>query len=327
MSTYGPSKLGPIDLPSYGDAIFGFFGWIFTTLGKIFETIGDAVAKFLGIIVKPVLKFLEATIFPIIASAIKGITAAILPPVAAVSKAVEVGAVAAAEVAGAAEVFSSEVKKQVPKIVPAVTGATMAIGSEVKKTAKALGPSVKNVVANVGAITADSTGLVANTVHSGKEIGEQIAKNAKEGTEVAEKLVHPTSTPFDGVTSAAADLTKRLNVLGTPEGLKALASTTVPVVSSVASMNANPQIPSPLPNPDTINPLVVNKQTGGGSTDDFGLASAALFVLFIVVLGGATYIAVKRLNNDKPFFQKDDDNSEGSKGSKRNDTPPQPRRH
>jgi len=331
MSTYGPSKLGPVDLPSYGEAIYGFFGWIFTTFGKIFETIGDAVAKFLGLLIKPLLKFLEATIFPIIATALKGITAAILPPVAAASRAVEVGAKAVEKVAETAEVFSSEVKKQVPKIVPAVTGATMAIGSEVKKTAKALGPSVKNVVSDFGDIASDSTSLVANTVHSGKEIGEQLAQNAKEGTEFAENLVHPTSTPFNGVTSAAKDLTKRLNVLGTPEGLKALATTTAPVVSAVAAMNASPQIPSPLPNPASINPLVqtvTNKQVGGGSTDDFSLASAALFMLFVVVLGGATYIAVKRLNNDKPFFQKEDDKgsngSKGSKGSKRNDAPPKP---
>jgi hypothetical protein len=319
MATYGYSRMGPINVPFGGDGtIYGtlmdFFSYIGATISKIFYWIITPIIWLFNIIIGP-LKILvqqiviifTTIVLPVLVQTGKAIinvfTLGAGAAVEASAKAVETGAVAASKVAETVGTVSQEVTKTVKEIAPKARNVAMEVGTQLQETAKAVGPSVKVMAKNIGNIGEKSADIVSTYGSIGTTLGHEF----KEGVEGADKLIdsinsaktNPVGDATKSLGSASKAVEGSLDKLVTPEGLTALASTAPAAAVASASM-----------------------QTGGGSSDEFSLTSMALFALFVLVLGGGTYIAIRRLNNDTPLFQKD--GPADKERRKRNDTPPKP---
>jgi len=331
MATHGYSRMGPINVPFGGDGtlygtLMDFFSYIGATISKVFSWIlfpitwvlgklsGAAIFVFniiigpLKVLLQQMVSIFTTVVLPVLVQTGKALintfTLGAGAAVEASAKAVETGAVAASKVAETVGTVSQEVTKTVKEVAPKARNVALEVGTQIQETAKAVGPSVKVMAKNIGNI-GEKTADIVSTYGS---IGTTLGHEFKEGVEGADKLIdsinsgktNPVGDATKSLGSASKAVEGSLNKLVTPEGLKALASTAPAAAVASASM-----------------------QTGGGSSDEFSLTSMALFALFVLVLGGGTYIAIRRLNKETPLFQKD--GPADKERRKRNDTPPKPR--
>jgi len=336
MATYGYSRMGPVNVPAGGDttlyeSITGLFSYIFSTISSVFSWIIAPITWAFGKVVGLIVTGFNLAIGPIkwfFAQLVSIFTNVVLPvlvqsgkavldtftmgagaAVEATAKAVEEGAVAASEVAKTVGTVSKEVATTVKEVAPKAKNVALELGTQIKETAKAVGPSVTQIAKNVGNIGEQTADVVSSTTAIGQKLGNEF----QEGVEGADKLIQSvenasqasnTLKNASGAVGAASKAVEgSLNKLVTPEGLKALAATAPAAAVASASMQGG-------------------GIHNGGSSDEFGFTSMALFALFVLVLGSGTYIAIKRLNTDIPLFQKHE--STDNKRRTRNDTPPKP---
>ena len=245
MDPYGPSKLGPLDIPA-GSGKCSKEG-----LTNTVESIGSG---FMG------------TLFGVFNSFTRSILNIIAP--------------------------------QVTVAATAVSAATSAIADTTQTVATTLGKTANSAQQIINAATKPAV---------------QVAANASKFSQQSIGAIH--ALPDVGST-----ITDKLGSLTTPEGLLKLAALHPAVrAASIASKSIGslPVIGSVVTDklasiPTSASLLV--KQSGGSGAND--ISTIALLVLFTVLLGGGTFMAVRRMNLTPSLSTKKNNVS---------DTPPEPR--
>jgi len=288
MDPYGLNKLGPIDQPQPrppGNCDPGGAKGVFRNIiDKLFYVLNIIRDAIVGLIEK-IVKLLGI----VITTAINIVLPGVRPAAATVIQATK-------SVAGAAGAAADVAKAGLEG-----TASVLEVG----------GKAATGIIGTAGDLTT--------------QVIEAAEHPAALTTAVASDLSHKIPAGINAASAIPSAVTSQLSSLTTSEGIKAAAKAPLAAAKASEGMIANPLVPLVPPKSLTdAATSVINKQSGGSLDilDAFDGSSMALFLLFVVLLGGGTYYALRRLNTAE-VKQPSKKENDRRKGSERNDAPPQ----